>query len=146
MSSQRKIVVCLLAFAAACRSSEPTPADAAPSVPPAVSAQPSPDAASGDPRAPADGPVVDAAERQRVERAVAKMRAGAEDWYGVYVMGKKVGHGRLAWRAPAPGEAGVAVGEFEMQMSVATRLSCMPGTLRERQTVQDDGRHCKYRY
>ncbi|MFO0749889.1 MAG: transglutaminase-like domain-containing protein [Myxococcota bacterium] len=61
---------------------------------------------------------VGATERAAVERALADMKAGHEAWYGVYIMGKKAGHGRMSYRAAAPGEPGLVASEFEMEMAV----------------------------
>ncbi|MCC6624029.1 MAG: transglutaminase domain-containing protein [Deltaproteobacteria bacterium] len=70
-------------------------------------------------------PEVDEAERARVARALDRVRQGGEAWYGVYVMGKKVGHGHMSWHAPTEdttatvGVPVAAIARFSMEMSVS---------------------------
>lgn len=48
----------------------------------------------------------------------ATLRAAGEHWYGAYMLGRKIGHGRVAWRATQSGEPGAVVAVTDVSMLV----------------------------
>lgn len=107
MSVSRLTLVLALALVA-CRSESPSaPPDIASTAPDSGgSATPTPAALTPDPT-----------ERARLEAALAHL--GQDGWYGVYMMGKKVGHGHVWSRRSNPDEPGLYAYGFEMTMAVA---------------------------
>jgi len=111
-------MVVWMGLGGACRSSEPGPTVGAETVA-------APQGTAADVALAASRPAPTEAERAALDRAIARMRAGSEDWYGVYVMGKKVGFGRMGARAPIGDEAMVGaaaiavVAEVDMEMAVS---------------------------
>lgn len=99
-----RLVLLLALSLSACRS------DSAPSAPDASAA------AVPDALPPAPAPA-EPGDRARLEAALAHF--GQDGWYGVYMMGKKVGHGHVWSRRSNPGEPGLYALGFEMAMSVA---------------------------
>lgn len=68
-------------------------------------------------------------------------RLGQEGWYGIYMMGQKVGHGHLWFRAAKPGEPGAYAYGFEMQMSVSGGAQANELTLSEYRYYAKDYPH-----
>jgi len=70
----------------------------------------------------ASAPVGPAAKALPAEQATFEKQLehlGQEGWYGIYMMGQKVGHGHLWFRPGKGGEPGAYTYGFEMQMSVS---------------------------
>lgn len=110
----RSLLIALLALGAvpACREAPPVAPD-----PSEVSA-PRETPAEAHLRSPPSAPTAaELAERDRIARQLDQL--GEEGWYGVYMMGKKVGSGRLWFRRSAPGEPGAFTYGFAMKMAVS---------------------------
>lgn len=100
----------MLTLAPGCRETPPGQVTAAPPAP-APQAAADVGLAAADPTAPGQG------DRARLARQLDKL--GEEGWYGVYMMGKKVGSGRLWFRRAAPGEPGAFTYGVAMKMAVS---------------------------
>lgn len=111
MSRSSYLMILALWLGSACR--EAPPASSAPAV------RTSPGVTSATPEGPIDAGAAASGEddRARVARQLDKL--GEEGWYGVYMLGKKVGSGRLWFRRAAPDEPGAFTYGVAMTMAVS---------------------------
>lgn len=119
----------LLAAAAACRSPESPPAEAKKSAPPAASVpQAGPPPAPG---APIAGHLVSQAA---VDRILA--HGTREQWFGLYIHGKKVGYASIALRPAAAGEPGGLVWTVSARLRAGTAGAASDVDLAEQRFYQ----------
>ena len=110
----RSLLIASLALGAVLACREATPVAPGPSEASAPAEHP----AGAIPRPPPTEPTPEElAERARIARQLEGL--GEEGWYGVYMMGKKVGSGRLWFRRATAGEAGAFTYGFAMKMAVS---------------------------
>ena len=68
-----------------------------------------------------------------LDSSVASMRMNpTQHWYGCYMLGKKVGHGRIWVGPPAPGERGAIATEMEIWMTIQAGAVSNPMRVLER--------------
>ncbi len=89
--------------------------------------------------APAMTVEVSADEREQFGKLVARL--DQEGWYGIYMLGKKVGHGHLWFRPSSAGEPGKYTYGFDMRMSVSGGGMANELTLAERRFYGADYPH-----